>query len=203
MIPDADAMEALARALEEVGHESGWDNQPAVLAVVIGLRADDGDQAYGLLPFPLQPHQVSPEPAQGLLKITAMLQPGEPMAKFVLPKGTPMDSFAGWGFMCEAWFSDVPPEDRDQRRLADIPGSQECRIAHVVDCAGRYTAVQRLRGGEPTVDVVQPGAQEWEVQGNIPVALRDLVLAVGMRMPFGSVDLDAVRSLVTNPADHE
>jgi len=190
MIPDPELMVTLARRIEVQAGKKGWDN----MGVGLGLVFARPDGAYSR-PFPLQPDEIDDrDPIAGLFWIGATLRIRN--APPVMPPEYAAH-FAGLMFASEAWFNDDPAleRDTDQRALADIPGSLECRFVHIVDCGGRYHVVTRIRGKKPETITVQPGDPDAVVVGRIPVALRAIMLGIAKRLPFGSMDLDAVTSL--------
>lgn len=193
MIPDAAKMLEMARNLESLLDELGWDAAPPGLGYV--FCAPDG--ACTVMPFPIQPVDLSNEgdAVQGLLYLGGHLRYGGPPP--LVPEHR-LQQFAGLIFAAEAWYADsdlIPDREADPRPLAEIPGARECRFVHLLDCAGRIHYVSRLRGEEPTSETIQPGDPDREVFGNIPVGLRDIMVAIGGQLPRGAMDLDTVAGL--------
>lgn len=190
MIPPAMASKAIARHLEGVGHRIGWDNSPPVLVYLMGLVIDGKAKALASLPFPAPDDMFAQNGGHVLANLGADMLNGSlrPLAdKIARNVGV---EFAGMAFAMEAWMGSMSPEEREGRRLADIPGSQEIRSVIVLDGAGRVVFCQRIRGQKPTVRTSED--PDVEVAGMILAGLRDITLAIGSRIPFGSVDLDAI-----------
>src|SRR5688572_18499919 len=197
MMPPAGAVLRLAQELEAIAHKEGWD-RPATLGYVVGVKGE----AVGSLPLPvpLQPATLHPDAARGLRLIAdSMLIGAKPFAGFVeLPPGLAPD-FAGAWFIYEGW--GVAPLAPRGQSIADTPGAMEVRAVMVVDCAGRVTSVARVRGQEPKSAQMKRGDAQWDrIAGPVWESLRDIVLAVGMKLPLGTVDLDAVRAVASAPA---
>lgn len=190
MIPDQEAMRELALTAERELALDGWDDTPPMFGIILGHRAD-AVKTYGVLPFPVQPYEIAPDDVVGGLK--AM---GRSMVQFkpgkIMQRGALAD-LAGVFFSSEAWHSTIPEDQRDGRRLADIPGSQEARTVYILDTAGRFIFVQRIRGEKPTVEVTAAG--KFDVTGRLVDGMRMVLLAMAREMPLGTADLDAIRQV--------
>lgn len=191
-------MRTLAEATERNLARHGWDNMEMtpMLGIVAGVTHGE-EVAYMTLPFPFQPKVVDPdEPVAGLVRIGADLLSGQlPMAS--PPPGLAAD-VAGLVFVAEGWMNTVEPGDRDGRALADIPGSKEIRMVHILDCAGRLHVCRRERGNEPTVATVEFGDGEAEAAGAVVDGMRKVLIWLARAMPLGSVELDKVRMVGVN-----
>lgn len=207
MIPPRHAMEALVLSLEEELAKDGWDNEP-LLGIVVRVTpppSPDLDM-YAVLPFPVQPADLSDQPAQSLLYIGGkMNQPDAP------PALTPRQrrNLAGVLFAGEGWQAPPSKDDtyaelaRKGVRFADVVGSKEVRFVHVIDCSGRYTSVNRARGEEPKTWVVEPGEQKERVAGNVVIGLRDLLLGLGRHMRPDAMDREAIAALARRDSPDE
>jgi hypothetical protein len=191
MIPDQEAMITAAKKLEQVAHRRGWDAEPC-----LGLVHYVGE-GYRTLPFPVQPHDLTPDVSSGLLHIADTIFQGSPEARQALTGQDVelMGALAAVWFVSEGWMTDKPRELREDQRIADIVGSKEVRFLVMIDCGGRLYFIDRIRGEKPTVDVVGPGQATTRADGNVVDALRRLLLAFGMAMPSDAVDLEAVSAL--------
>lgn len=194
-------MQMVAEALEQSAAKDGWD-QTAFLGVVFRHRVPVGEM-FEVAPFVIQPSAISDQPAQALLFLTGKMLTEDPPP--LIPPNRQKD-FAGVAFLAEGWqrivsHDEMPPPDLEGRSFADIPGSKETRFVHVIDCAGRYYCVNRVRGQAPTSEVATPGGKDIRPMGNIAIGLRDMMVAIGRQLPFGSMDLDAVRSIAAEDMD--
>lgn len=197
MIPAAEMMLKLAVTIEATAAKRGWDEAPMLAVIFRQVVPGPRGHLFEVVPFPKQPQDISPDPAQGLLWLAGVMLTENPPP--IIPAGR-RDDLAGVAFLGEGWMrDDVDTLDGAgrARRFADIPGSKETRFVHLVDCAGRYHFVNRVRGQQPTSLTVNPGDARFGIRGNITIGLRDLLLALAKEMPFGSVDLDAVRTIGT------
>src|SRR4051794_23674928 len=145
-----------ARLLEEDIHKLGWDHSP-VLGVVIQLapgldsRSVGMTRGYGrfaMTLFPVQPADLPGPPGEVLSRIGSACQAGR--LKPTLPEE--IGSLCGVALVVEAWSNNTPPDERDGRSLADIPGSKEVRNVTVIDCGGRVYFLERVRGKQPTIE---------------------------------------------------
>lgn len=194
VIPDEEVMLEVAKGVEAASGDE-WD-EPSLLATVFRRRVDDVMGMF-VYPFAIQPYEIDDDPAQGLLYLAGRLLTDDNVPP-LLPGDDMAKGFAGVLFKGEGWMrAEVDDEARGalgDRRFADIPGSKEVRFVHLVDCGGRYYTVNRPRGEKPETLVIKPG-RELEVLGNVPIGLRDLLLAFGRQLPFGTMDLDALRGI--------
>lgn len=192
MIPTEDVSRAAARKAEALAAEQGWDAPPRLIALR-GIRMLGGTAVAAMeLPFA----DVIPDgnPAVALRFLADHMGEGHLMAE--LAESLAHEYFCGFAFVVEAWLRTAKTKEElssDRRRNADIPGSEEIRTATVVDTAGRLTYCHRVRGKEPEV-WSSTAAERFVPGGRVPGALRDMVLAVALKMPFGSADIDAIKS---------
>lgn len=128
----------VAVLLERFHHEHGWDGLPAVVYEV--GRLNDGS----LVPEPfllgLREHPRVELAAIAQLAETVPLPPRQDDWPWPLSHVLVM----------EAWAHDIPPDQREGRKLADIPGAVELRQAVAV-AGARAFQVTRIRGHEPRV----------------------------------------------------
>jgi hypothetical protein len=95
----------------------------------------------------------------------------------------------------EGWVNENAETTTDPRKLADIPGTQECRQVLMMDFSGRLTQAMRIRGEKPFVTSTMP--QEVPVSMDLEgvlVGLRDLLLEHAVEMPDGEADIVALAS---------
>jgi hypothetical protein len=201
VIPPQVAMLTLAETLEKVADKDGWDQKPSLSTIYrhsgVAVEGVDAD-LFHVIAFPAQPHQISANPGQGLMFMAGRMLIGD--CPPIIPPHRQND-FAGVAFVCEGWLSFKTLEERKGRRIADTPDGKEVRFAHLIDCAGRYYHVTRIRGEEPHSEVALPGDTETRVVGTIAIGLRDMMHAIGRQLPLGSMDLDAVRAIGAESLD--
>ena len=173
--------------LETELHAKGWDNTPAQLWLL-------DKQARGIVPIEAVDSstltRVTSNPAEGLMMgvhgITHL--PGPQRLLPTLWSGA-APNFAGAAFTTEVWARSgstaelLEEAQADPRHFADIPGSNEGRIANAVDIHGNEHIVFRKRGGA-VVTRVRPHTPFVKFKGvtvysgRIPQALAELVLAI-------------------------
>lgn len=195
MIPNRKQMIKVLKGLEEVVHEQGWD-QASVLSLLYEYK-DDDMAATAAVPFPVQPSRFAPQaPGEGLMYLGGIARTGN--MPQVLSEQM-QRSFTGAVFVTEGWQSEIPSDERDSRRLADIPGSKEIRIVFAIDAGGRAYTIHRIRGKKPTIEVIEKGTTEdggtAEMTGHVIIGLRDLMYALCQQLPLGSADLDAIAEI--------
>lgn len=201
MIPDLQAMTELALTAEQELARDGWDDTPPMLGIILGRR-EGGVDTYGVMPFPMQPADIADDVVGGLRALGgAMLQmkPGN------LPRAKGLKDLAGVFFSSEGWFNNtLTPDEIAGRSLADIPSSKEVRTIYILDTAGRFVFVQRIRGENPTVQVADPADKDaWDVGGRLVDGMRKVLIALAREMPFGTADLDAIRQVGVAHSDPE
>lgn len=198
MIPEVYAMKQVAEATEEARAEEGWDVEP-LLALVIRITPPPlgGDDAYGILPYFVQPSELHPNAAQGLLYMGGQLRRED--APPAMPPQLRRNLAAV--MLCHEGWRAASPEAADEaqragRKFADTPGSIETRIVHIIDCGGRYICVSRARGEEPATTVIEPSdGKGWQMKGNVVVGLRDFLLGVGRHLRPDAMDRDAIAAI--------
>lgn len=194
MIPSERDMVNLAFAFESQLHKAGWDNVAPALYMII---ASDDRSAVHLSATPVQPVDADQDPVDGLLLVAKFWASGMMDGELQAMRASAQDSMVGLVFSCEAWASDVPPEGRDGRDLADIVGTQECRNVFLVDCAGRVVWVERVRGKQPTCEVIEVGRPDSPVaRGRIPTALGVMLQSMMKFARPASVDRAALNLLI-------
>lgn len=189
MIPDSEAMIDFAKTLEEVGESFGWDKPPVLGGV---QRSREG---YSSFVFPVQPSDIARDGdvVGALLGMARMfMRNTHRYQKRVAQLGVQSwgDNLAGLWWITEAWMTSL--EDvQEGMRIADLPAAlrQEVRVCALVDCGGRSYHVTRVRGQEPEVVCVEPGSTDVLVSGNVSDALRRMLLAIGVSMRPGQVDM--------------
>ncbi len=180
----------MAARIEADINRKGWDQEP-MFTLLFRSEINESRMIISAAPYPVQPTDVDPNPAVGLSKIIHWLD-HEGSEFPVVPPDIGTD-FYGFAFSAEAWHSELSPEERQGRRLADIPGSKEARVVQIITPEGNFIFVERLRGEQPIMTVLGPGGIEPElIDGNLPVAMRDMMLMVGRKIPFAGVDMAAV-----------
>jgi hypothetical protein len=183
MIPPEEVVRRKLFALERRLNRDGWDQPPALYT----MHCEGRNVAIEPRPgsFPNAGAYV-----HSLADIFENHAAGRTLARTL---ATP--SFAGFAVDCESWqyHGNMPPEKRNGRKLADIPGSVECRDVMAVDVGGRLHWVSRIRGQQPYEPPYAHGGM-LSMSGRMVVALRSMTLSVAKLMPFGTADLDALRS---------
>lgn len=195
MIPDMESMILMVRGIEKMGAELGWDNNPGVLGFFFETADGEG---FATSPFPevMQPCEMAPnDPRAGLYRLARLFnRPANALFASLENEGS--QAIAGIWFCSEGYFNDtITDEERDGRHMADVVGSVEVRTVDAIDCAGRYYSLIRKRGEEPTTEVIDKGYGDLQVSGFIPMCMREILYGIAAGMPFGSADLDAIRSI--------
>jgi hypothetical protein len=166
----------IAQTLEGAADDQGWDIPP-VLGTIIGI-----DNGYLTKIFPMQPVEIDPEDVVGgLLHIAdGMMRQTDRHRRLATEAGVLKsgDITAGVWFVNEAWGKDLDSGER-----------MEMRICTLIDCGGRHYQVMRVRGSDPETDVAEPGDKDLVIDGNIPDALRRMLLALGSSMSEGEIDM--------------
>jgi len=191
VIPDdIDDLRNIALDLEKQAHEHGWDQPP-----VAGVFFDIG-LGYRTEPLPAFLPHFHPHPLTALRLITAALHEArDSRAGLAEEFDTETRSMlAGVWLIHETWMNTTPREERDGRRLADIPGSKEMRGVMLVDCGGHVVYARRVRGEEPDAELEVRG-------GGIVESLAGLLLEHCWGMPDGTYDKAALEKLVAGGAD--
>lgn len=185
MIPEPPMMRQLAITIEEKLHEIGWDNAPPLMGVVVNVSI-----GWVCAPSPVQPVCLSDELGDGLQAIVKQVRESR------LKDGADSDLSrlgAIW-IAYEGWINENVDSDTDPRRLADIPGTKECRQVLMMDFSGRLTQAMRVRGEEPFVTSTIPPREvpmSMDLEG-VLIGLRDLLLEHAVEMPEGEADLVAL-----------
>lgn len=184
MIPEPSMMQQLAIAVEEKLHAFGWDNTPPLMGVVVNVSV-----GWVSAPSPVQPVFLSDDLGDGLQVIVKQMREAR-----LRDGGTANFSRVGAIWLAyEGWINEDVAPTVDPRRLADIPGTQECRQVLMMDFSGRLTQAMRIRGEEPFVTSTMP--QEVPVSMDLEgvlMGLRDLLLEHAVEMGEGEADLLAL-----------
>jgi hypothetical protein len=197
MIPDREPMENVLIATEEMMSGQGWD-EPPLLALVLRMPPPPGmAEAFGVVPYVVQPGDLAEAPVQALLYLGAKLRQED------APESLPASwrrRLAGVTFAGEGWAADPETYQPDGPRFADIPGSREVRFVHLLDCAGRYFHMTRFRGSEPekpwVMEPDDPGAGESvRMSGNVVIGLRDFLLGISKRLPPDAIKRDVIAAI--------
>jgi hypothetical protein len=181
---NADTIGNLLLDMEARAHRQGWDG-PAVFAVLSG--DPDAEAAYRRLGAllagragayaawsVLPPQAMDGYPQHGLYRLARNLTYAKDHpASEMLVAGWGQPGFIGTAFLGEGWRGDTDPEERQGRRLADIPGSVEIRFAHAADIGGGYHVVLRERGSKPRL--LDEG---WTPSGSVYDSLRAITAAL-------------------------
>jgi hypothetical protein len=181
MIPDHEHMTKLALSIEKNAHNMGWDSLPPILGMVL-------DDVIGLVsaPSPVQPAQLSDDLADGLRIIAKNMRESRARGETL---GS-LNRLAALWIVYEAWINMAVDPKVDRRRLADIPGTQECRQVMILDMSGLLTTALRIRGYSPSVANFEafdgPVSTETE---DILLALRDVLLEHAVEMPEEEADI--------------
>lgn len=178
--------------LEQGLHHKGWDRSPGLYSI---LR-DRGRLRLREHPVPWNgpPGAILEAIADQVCKPT---QWGELLA-FTMAA---VEGFHGLLFAHEGWFNTMPPEERDNRRLADIVGSKEMRGVYAVTTEAKVYYVIRIRGEKPQLNVI---SGDLQLGGRVADALVRIVKAVAALMPDEAVDraaLDALKLPTEEEAD--
>jgi hypothetical protein len=190
MIPEPAMMQKLAIAIEEKMHVLGWDNVPPLLGIVVHVKV-----GWISAPTPVQPAVLSDDLGDGLQVIVKHMRETRQQGQ-TLTEAAHMG--AAW-IAYEGWINEDADPMIDPRRLADIPGTQECRQVLMMDFSGRLTQAMRIRGEQPFVTSTMP--QEVPVSMDLEgvlVGLRDLLLEHAVEMPEGEADIVALASWKTS-----
>ena len=194
MIPDREEMIAFAEHLEKVGDDQGWD-APPVLGTIV---ANELGYASGVLPKqPVDLARNGDVVGALLFMANRMLRSTGTGRAFLREIGgqQAVDKIAGLWFVSEGWMTTKPGNLREGARIVDLPRSQrqETRSCFLIDCAGRVFYTHRVRGSEPETYVCEPDDREkFAMQGNVPNALRRMLLAIGASMSTGMIDMEAL-----------
>jgi len=186
MIPERKMMQQLAIAIEEKMHALGWDNVPPLLGVVVNVKI-----GWVSAPCPVQPAVLSDDLGDGLQIIAKQMRESR---LYGADAGDPARLGAIWlGY--EGWINEKADMFTDPRKLADIPGTQECRQVLMMDLSGRLTQAMRIRGEKPFVTSTTPQdvPMSMDLEG-VLIGLRDLLLEHAVEMPEGEADLVALAS---------
>jgi hypothetical protein len=181
MIPDPEHMTKLALSIEKNAHSMGWDSLPPILGMVF-------DDVVGLVsaPSPIQPAQLSDDLADGLRIIAKNMRDSRARGETL---GS-LDRLAALWIVYEAWINTAVDPDLDPRRLADIPGTQECRQVLILDMSGLLTMALRIRGDPPSVESFEALAGRVSSQmEDILLALRDVLLEHAVEMAEEDADI--------------
>lgn len=207
MIPDLEKMSVFVGAMESFANGSGWDCDPMFGLVlrannvelshardIVNRRAlpeaKTADDAYGLMPYPIQPNDIGPQTVVAMKAIAETVK-----VHGLVPSGFAVDragDFIGVIFICEAWESTLPPEERDGRKIADIPGSVESRNVYAIDAGGHVYWTKRIRGQQPENYV--DGEEGAVITGDLIEALREIMLAAADQLPE-EIDVEAVKKI--------
>lgn len=185
----------LARTVEEVGDSNGWD-QPAIL----GITYQSGPREFAVAMFPVQPAQIAGEDGD---VIGALMQIGNRMmrntheARRALAENDAVgmgDALAGLWLVQEVWMVERVVigglGNLDIGSVAEMPDRQEARQCMLVDCGGRLYVRQRIRGQKPTEKTYEPDDPNTQVTGDVPAAMRRILLAVGTNMSSGTINME-------------
>jgi len=164
---------ALAQATVDLDNDEMW-NAPPRLCVVF-RRLDSADTADLLVT------ELGPLPEASQLSPVLLLAAAADMMQN-LGDQVPKNDIVGWLFVTEAWLLTGPDpaqlEKIAQERLGPHdPDATECRVAVLVDRAGRIyqTLTERGSGAEPTMMVSGPGGNSSGGDGRILQLLQHLM----------------------------
>ena len=191
MIPDdLQDVRNVALDLEAQAHKNGWDAPP-----VVGVFYDVGI-GYRTASIPVDIAEVHPETRVALKALAESMRATREIRAPLNDQFTPevRSQLAGIWLIHEAWVSDIAPEERGGRSLADIPGSWESRGVVVIDCGGRVVYVRRTRGEDPVVE-----GEDVAVTGAMVEALADLLMEHCLSMPDDAYDRKAIEALMGEP----
>lgn len=201
MIPDREVMAEGLTALEQEINRAGWD-APPLLAIMYSKDISRDRTALAMVPFPVQPQEIAGDDIGGVLMHMGgrMRYEGEAMNRALREH---WEGFVGMLLVTEAWLnSELTPDRRDGRSLADIPGSVEVRIVFAIDTAGRAFQLTRRRGRRPEMEIFDNG-DEAKVSGRVAIGLRDMTWALARALPLGSADLDRIASIAAQQRPDE
>lgn len=185
MIPeDPQDMIEVAKQVELIAHERGWD-KPTIVGVVV-----DKETHYEVITIPVHLGDLDESIRVALLRLAAVMH----AARDILNREAPDEvrrMTAGIWLKYEAWSSPTPPEERGGRAAADMPDGRELRGVLVIDCGGRVVNIDRVRGEQPRVTF----GEGMDVQGPMVGALAAVLLEHCYVMPDGLWDEAAIRKL--------
>jgi hypothetical protein len=160
---------SLATVTVDLDERDQWDAGPRLCVVERAQRGDDLALRISELRIPRPPDGVNP---------VVIL---DTVAESVETIDVPAGDIVGWLFVVEAWcltgFDCEGMEKVAQERLIHAdPESVECRVAILVDRAGRIYQTLTVRGSddEPTMMVTGPGGNSV-ADGRVLEALQHLM----------------------------
>ncbi len=200
MIPEEKLIIEMIKAAEAQLDKRGWDGTAPQVTL---LFVKDMGAVYGVegLPSPIQPTDLDLQPGEGSAAAIAAI--GKMFLEAV-DEGVPpflsdeaAAEFAGVMVNAEAWFLRSPYKDLPEPgRIGDHPDAKEARMVQILDCAGRFYQVNRVRGEEPDLLVTAGGDTEVRLVGDVPEGMRDMMLALCRSLPAGGADLEKIAALV-------
>lgn len=186
MIPDRTMLQKLALATEANMHAEGWDSMPPILGVV--LFADVG---WMSAPAPVQPALICDDLGDGLRQMASKMRKTR-------KDGVRLGELTRLGAMWlayEGWVNTEVDQSVDARKLADIPGTKECRQVLLMDLAGHLVQAMRIRGQQPWAATMGPQRVPISLDcEGIVLGLRDLLLEHAVEMPEDEADIVALAS---------
>lgn len=177
-------MERLMLKLEQSIHHAGWDQPPQLRHLM--RRGANRVTLSRPMPVPWEGH-----PGLIIAGIADQMDRPTPRGELLARSTAMLPGWYGFLFASEGWMSDIDPDERDGRKLADIPGSVETRQVYAVDITGGAYFILRRRGEKPKI-VTGLDA----LGGRVPNSLAPMVKAVAEYLPDDSgVDREALASI--------
>lgn len=201
-----EAVSAAVGIIEEAADNIGWDGRPAVLLIFGAPIGDTGDprmSTYARTGMDMGAVLISPlelgddvwehAHAGSILECLADQFAEDDVDPVVHAMAVP--AFIGIALVTEAWANADPAASADPRALPDIPGTVEVRCVDCVDVSGRYTRVERIRGGHSEVAEYGGQVPARTAYHDIPNNLRRIVLGVARRMRPDDADVHALSNM--------
>lgn len=191
MIPEEYLIDFAIRHWEEDENEAGWD-EPAKMMMALMMP---GGETFALMPTPVEPSRIDPH-LPTAMRMAADGWESQAVREIMARQDVLRYQEVAGYFVCyEAWRTMTPPDERDYRKVADMPGSVETRTVMGVDCGGRLYYLERVRGQEPTLEIFRAGDSRM-VGGDLSYHLIRLLKASMRFAPADTWDLPALNALM-------
>lgn len=198
-------MRTTAERIVQEAVNRGWDQPPALLAVVVGRENKDGPAAIAVFEIPFAAYvQDNDEDATDVLRRLAADTPHQTVLREAaqgLASEVDGVGLCAIALVLDIWTHKVDNIDEALAfedagtSPADIPGGLESKLVVIVDTAGRGYILRHDRG-TTVVDSWAYDASQLTptaiLDGNPIEAVRDVLLSIAAYMPEGAADLVAI-----------